>query len=65
MEKKHLIQQVLEISLPGIFEDQGSGYPLKVSKVTLKWTGLVKILTKGQQGSNLLYPVPKPVPAVH
>ena len=26
-------------SLPGTFEDQGSGYPLKVPKVTLKWTG--------------------------
>ena len=41
------------MSLPGIFEDQGSVYPLRVSKVTLKWTGPVKILTKGQLESNL------------
>ena len=46
---------MLEISLPGIFEDQGSGYPLRVSKVTLKWTDPVKILTKGQLESNLMY----------
>ena len=25
-----------------IFEDQGTGYPLKIDKVTLKWTGPVK-----------------------
>ena len=36
------------------FEDQGSGYSLGVSKVTLRWTGSVKILTKGQLGSNLI-----------
>ena len=45
---------MLSISLPRIFEDQGSGYPLRVSKVTLKWTGPVKILTMGQLGSSLL-----------
>ena len=45
---------MLEISLPGIFEDQGSGYPLMVSKVTLKRTDPVKILTKGQLESNLM-----------
>ena len=46
---------MLSISLPGIFENQGSGDPLRVSKVTLKWTGPVKILTKGQLGSNLIF----------
>ena len=46
---------MLLISLPRIFEDQGSGYPLRVSKVTLKWTGPVQIFTKGQLGSNLVY----------
>ena len=46
---------MLEISLPGIFEDQGSGYPLRVSKVTLKWTDPVIILTKDQLKSNLVY----------
>ena len=40
-------------SLPKIFEDQGSGYPLRVSKVTLKWTGPVQIFPKGQLGSKL------------
>ena len=49
---------MLEISLPGIFEDQGSGYPLRVSKVTLKWTDPVRILTKGQLESNLSSPLP-------
>ena len=44
---------MLEISLPGIFVDQGSGYPLRVSKVTLKWTDPVKMLTKAQLESNL------------
>ena len=42
-------------SLPGIFEDQGSGYPLRVYKVTLKWTGTVKSLTKGQLESSLVF----------
>ena len=51
-QKKHLTYYLLSLSLPSIFEDQGSGYPLKVSKVTL-WTGPVKILTKGPLGSNL------------
>ena len=37
-----------------MFEDQGSGYPLRVSKVTLKWTGPVKILPKGELESNLV-----------
>ena len=41
------------ISLPRLFEDQGSGYPLRVYKITLKWTGPVKILTKDQLGSHL------------
>ena len=45
---------MLSISLPRIFEDQGSGYSLRVYKITLKWTGPVKILTKGQLGSNLV-----------
>ena len=49
---------MLSISLPRIFEDQGSGYPLRVSKVTLKWTGPVQIFTKGQLGSNLLSNLP-------
>ena len=39
---------------PRIFEDNDSGYPLRVSIVTLKWTGPVKILTKGQLKSNLI-----------
>ena len=43
-----------------IFEDQGSGYPLRVSKVTLKWTGSVKILTKGQLGGNLSLTLHRP-----
>ena len=43
---------MLSISLPRIFEGQGSGYPLRVSKVTLKWTGPVKILPKGLLESN-------------
>ena len=54
-KKKHLIQQVFQIPLSRIFEDQGSEYPPGVSKVTLKWTGPVKFLTKGQLGSNLIY----------
>ena len=33
-----------------------SGYPLTVYKVTLKWTGPVNILTKGQLESNLMNP---------
>ena len=45
---------MLSISLPKIFEDQGSGYPLRVFKIALKWTGPVKMLTKGQLGSNLM-----------
>ena len=45
---------MLSISLPRIFEDQCSGYPLRVSKVTLKWTCPVKILTMGQIGSSLM-----------
>ena len=45
---------MLEISLPGIFEDQGSGYLLRVSKVTLKWTDPVKILAKVELESNLV-----------
>ena len=36
---------MLSISLHRTFEDQGSGYPLRVPNVTLKWTGPVKILT--------------------
>ena len=45
---------MLSISLPRTFEDQGSGYPLRVAKVTLKWTGPVKMLTIGHLGSSLL-----------
>ena len=45
---------MLSISLPGIFEGQDSGYLLRVSKVTLKWTGPVKNFTKCQLGSNLM-----------
>lgn len=41
------------ISPPRIFKDQGSGYLLRVSKGTLKWTGPVKLLSIGQLGSNL------------
>ena len=53
--KKRLdLKSPLSLSLPGIFEDQGSGYPLRVCKVTLKWTGPVKILPKGQLESNLI-----------
>ena len=48
-----LIIKVLSLSLYGIYENQGSGYPLKVSKVILKWTGPVKILPKRQLDSNL------------
>ena len=44
-----------------VFKDQGSGYPLRVSKVTLKKTGLVKILIKGQLGSNLMKELAKRV----
>ena len=49
---------MLSISLPRIFEGQGSGYPPRVSKVNLKWTGSVKVLTKGQLGSNLMVTLP-------
>ena len=42
------------LSLPGIFEDHDSGYPLRVSKVILKWTGPIKILPKGYLESNLV-----------
>ena len=45
---------VLSLSLPRIFQDQGSGYPLLVFKVTLYWTAPVKILPKGQLESNLI-----------
>ena len=45
---------MLSISLPRIFEDQGSGYLLRVSKVTLKWTGAAIFLTMGQLGSSLM-----------
>ena len=44
---------MLLISLPRIFKDQGSGYLLRVSKGTLKWTGPVKLLSSGQLGTNL------------
>ena len=37
-----------------MFGDQGSGYPLSISKVTLKWTVPVKILTMGQLVSRLM-----------
>ena len=46
---------MLSISLPRIFEEKGSGYPLRVYKITLKWTGHDKILTKDQLGSNLVH----------
>ena len=36
---------MLSISLHRTFEDQGSGYPLRVPNVTLKWTSPVKMLT--------------------
>ena len=53
MQKKALIL-VSPLSVTSRnFEDQGSGYPLRVSKVTLQWTGPVKILPKGQLESNL------------
>ena len=43
----------LSLVSPRFFEDQGSWYPLRVSKVTLYWTGPVKILPKGQLESNI------------
>ena len=47
---------MLLISLPRTFGDQGPGYPLRVHKIALKWTGPVQMLTKGQLGSKLLDP---------
>ena len=47
-----------ELNLVSAFDftsqNQGSGYPLKVFKVTLKLTGPVKILTMGHLGSSLV-----------
>ena len=51
--KKQALVTALDITSSSV-EDQGSGYPLRVSKVTLKWTGPVKILSKGQLVRDLV-----------
>ena len=54
MEKAPHLVSALDITSWNL-KDEGSGYALRVSKVILKWTGPVNLLSKGQLGSNLMY----------
>ena len=65
VEKKHTLAGILcnnKDMGEGVKESEhskitwcGAGYPLRLYKITLKWTGPDKILTKGQLESNLVY----------